>query len=613
VKTCQLLRAGAVLRRLGDADTGGDRELLAVQAEGVGEDLQDAVGQPRWPGRVVIDRAHHQEFVAAETRDQPLGAHRALDAPCRRGQQPVAGCVAEHIVDDLEPVQVDVQHGQCRLGRIGEAGFDLEAQRIAVEQPGQRVRARLYPQGFLAPLAVGDVLQGAGQAGAQQAADPDLADCTDPEWLAVTPHSLQFELQVAAGAHGLLKCLAQAAAVGFDQAVEQAFDGVGCLVAADDPAGLVGQIKVVASGVPLPAADPGQRLGAREQGAVALECGDVRKHRQHLLRPLVAGQELRHRGDRYPGEAAALAVEEAQHGAVHGAPIACNAGGRQLVGLQLASVFVDHQPVLVGKGPVRTLPRPDAEQATGSQVRMGDPALRIAHQDRLVDVFHQRAIAQFGVTPAAEVAGHRNDAVAAVEPEVGRMHLDREPAAVGPHVVDLQHIGVAAVEGFPDRLQVVGGQVRIDQVDGLADDVLAGALVGPQPGLVEIEHDAVGVQDADRIGHRIEQCVVVHPRVFRVDVCGLQGARRADQQRADGFIERQVVTGRLQRRRRGRRIRSIRRRGQSTCGRRGFHAGVSALATLLPVSRPSRADSQRPVSASRSRSMPVRMPSPCSM
>ena len=107
--------------------------------------------------------ADDQEFVAAETRDQAFGADRMADAARGRDQQFVAGRVAEHIVDHLEAVQVDVQHRDLRSRIVAEPLGEFTQHRVAVEQAGQRIGARLHAQGFLRLLAAGDVLQRAGR------------------------------------------------------------------------------------------------------------------------------------------------------------------------------------------------------------------------------------------------------------------------------------------------------------------------------------------------------------------------------------------------------------------------------------------------------------------
>src|SRR3546814_5474617 len=70
----------------------------------------------------------------------------------------------------------------------------------------------------------------------------------------------------------------------------------------EDARRFVGEVEVVAGAVPLPAADVRQRLHAVEQGAVALEFGDVAEHRQHLVRPVGIGRVLRHHSDRQPAQ-----------------------------------------------------------------------------------------------------------------------------------------------------------------------------------------------------------------------------------------------------------------------------------------------------------------------
>src|SRR5690606_14269556 len=181
----QLLRRGAVGRGLRDADARGDGELFAVEAEAVAEDLQDRARQSGRAVRVVIQCAGHQEFVAAEARDQPLATDRAPDAAGGRGEQPVAGGVAQYVVDDLETVQIDVQHGQALARRVGEARVDLAADGVAVEQAGERIGARAHPQVLLGALAVGDVLQRPRQPLAERPAGLGLADRAYPERLAV--------------------------------------------------------------------------------------------------------------------------------------------------------------------------------------------------------------------------------------------------------------------------------------------------------------------------------------------------------------------------------------------------------------------------------------------
>ena len=96
----------------------------------------------RLDGRVV---QQHRELVAAEPGRGVAGPDAAADPVGHRGQQLVAGLVAEAVVDRLEPVQVDEEHAG-RLGRLAPRRQhpveDLQEQ-AAVRQAGHRVVVRL--------------------------------------------------------------------------------------------------------------------------------------------------------------------------------------------------------------------------------------------------------------------------------------------------------------------------------------------------------------------------------------------------------------------------------------------------------------------------------------
>ncbi len=158
----QLLRTQAVGRCAGNADAGGDRELVGGEPEGLGECGQQGIGQALGTAGVIGGVADHQELVAAETGHAAFIGDRAPDPFGRLQQQFVTCTMAQHVVDGLEPVQVDVQQPHLGQVRIGQALAELVEYGIAVHQPGQRVRACLHPQGFLGALAWRDVLQGAG-------------------------------------------------------------------------------------------------------------------------------------------------------------------------------------------------------------------------------------------------------------------------------------------------------------------------------------------------------------------------------------------------------------------------------------------------------------------
>ena len=111
-----------------DGDVVGER---TAQGVGHGLDLLDR-------GRLVDD---HDELVAAHAPDHAGAAHGLHHAIGQHGEEPVAGGVPEGVVDLLEPVDVDVQHGQGAHGAgqpqgVAEQGEDG----VAVGQTGEGVR-----------------------------------------------------------------------------------------------------------------------------------------------------------------------------------------------------------------------------------------------------------------------------------------------------------------------------------------------------------------------------------------------------------------------------------------------------------------------------------------
>ena len=90
-------------------------------------------------------------------------------------QHPVAGIVAERVVDDLEVVEIQEQHGErpAGLAPAAERVFDAITEQRAVRKVGHWIVKRLIGELLLELLALGDVAQvdddpadrGVGQAG----------------------------------------------------------------------------------------------------------------------------------------------------------------------------------------------------------------------------------------------------------------------------------------------------------------------------------------------------------------------------------------------------------------------------------------------------------------
>ena len=63
----------------------------------------------------------HNEFVAAEARHRVAGAADPLQPPGDLHQQAVAGAVAEGVVDELEAVEVEEEHGEVAAAAAAAA------------------------------------------------------------------------------------------------------------------------------------------------------------------------------------------------------------------------------------------------------------------------------------------------------------------------------------------------------------------------------------------------------------------------------------------------------------------------------------------------------------
>ena len=364
----------------------------------------------------------------------------------------VAGAVAEHVVDDLEAVQVDVQQAQSGVAGVGQAQGDPFEDRVAVHQPGQGVGLRLHAQAVLGVLAFGDVLQGAAEAVAAGIVRIRLADHAHPERRAIGLRALQLQFEASAVADRFQDPL-QALPVLVQQAGQDVRHRRERTPRTEDPVRLASKIERVADPVPLPTADLRQFLHAVEQRLVALQFGDVAAEAEHHFRTIRARRELRHRGHRQPQQSLRAAPEQADHLAAD----RLSGGQRARAGMRLerqeAAGLVHHQPVVPVGRAVERLVATDPVDAACRGVHVMHPAKAILQGDRLVDALDQADVAGLGMMPGAEVAGDRHQRIAAVEDQGGRMHLHREAGAVGAHVGDLDDVGVAAVERFQHRHQ----------------------------------------------------------------------------------------------------------------------------------------------------------------
>jgi hypothetical protein len=98
----------------GDADAGPDGDLAADQWEGRGQGGDDPLGEEAGGGQVGV-LGQDRELVPAQAADGVVLAQAAPQPGRDLAQQPVAGAVAEAVVDHLEVVKVDEQDGQAAL------------------------------------------------------------------------------------------------------------------------------------------------------------------------------------------------------------------------------------------------------------------------------------------------------------------------------------------------------------------------------------------------------------------------------------------------------------------------------------------------------------------
>jgi hypothetical protein len=151
-----------------DPDRRGHDQLAPVEVERILQRLLDALGDHGRLAGVADVVEQDRELVAAEPGDGVAGAQGRLQPARDRDQQPVADVVPERVVDELEAVEVEEQHGGAgvRVPALRAADRLREAveEEHAVRQPGQRVVQRVVLQALLGLAAVGDVGLGADHA-----------------------------------------------------------------------------------------------------------------------------------------------------------------------------------------------------------------------------------------------------------------------------------------------------------------------------------------------------------------------------------------------------------------------------------------------------------------
>ena len=143
-----------------DPDAHGDGQRFAGDVtERCAERVDDAVGERA--GDLVAGEpfAEHDELVATETRHGGARRDELADPGGDGHEQVVARRVAEPVVDDVEPVEVEQQQADARgpRARTGQRAVEAVGEQRPVGEPGEGVAERVPGELLLVQLAVGDV------------------------------------------------------------------------------------------------------------------------------------------------------------------------------------------------------------------------------------------------------------------------------------------------------------------------------------------------------------------------------------------------------------------------------------------------------------------------
>ncbi len=145
-----------------DADTCAYFDLAMTKLIRRAEGIDDALSLCGCRGRQVSRRIEDREFITTKTRDEIGTANTALQPSGRDLQKRVTCGVSERIIDQLEPVEVQVQ--QCQIisvrRQLPQGIRHLAAEQHSVWQMGKRVMMRQEADARLCLLALCDILIG---------------------------------------------------------------------------------------------------------------------------------------------------------------------------------------------------------------------------------------------------------------------------------------------------------------------------------------------------------------------------------------------------------------------------------------------------------------------
>ena len=133
---------------------------------GVLERVLDPAGDGVGLAVVVQAVQEDREFVAAEPRQGVAQPQAGLETPRHRDQQLVADHVAETVVDDLEPVEIEIEHREAVARAAAPALVEPPSEPLdehgAVEETGQRIEEPDAAEPLLRDRLLGRVGERAG-------------------------------------------------------------------------------------------------------------------------------------------------------------------------------------------------------------------------------------------------------------------------------------------------------------------------------------------------------------------------------------------------------------------------------------------------------------------
>ena len=183
-----------------DPDAHRADEFLRADPERLPAGLGDPLAQRdrlALVGQVLRD---DHELVSPETSEGVRWTDELQEALRHRHEDPVADQMAQGIVDDLEPVEVQEQHRQDARSAIEPVERVLQPvhQHVAVGDPGERVGRRPVLQKDVRLLALRDVADGSDDEGLSGGFDPVVRRLDPPVRAVAAPEPVRHGVEAVA-------------------------------------------------------------------------------------------------------------------------------------------------------------------------------------------------------------------------------------------------------------------------------------------------------------------------------------------------------------------------------------------------------------------------------